>query len=64
MVKPALSPRILDETGIEVYGSAYVSREWAIKNGVVGYSKDITAALKLVDRIGKLGEGKVSWIQY
>ncbi|NLD99945.1 MAG: hypothetical protein GX640_08720 [Fibrobacter sp.] len=61
-VKPALSPRILDETGIEVYGSAYVSREWAIKNGVVGYSKDITAALKLVDRIGKT-PGKVKAVK-
>jgi len=52
-VKPALSPRVLDETGVEVYGSAYISREWAIKNGVVAYSKDVNAALKLVDRIGK-----------
>ncbi|HMA65345.1 MAG TPA: hypothetical protein VKO63_09110, partial [Chitinispirillaceae bacterium] len=43
-VKPALSPRVLDENDREVYGSAYVSREWAVKNGVVGYSKDVQAA--------------------
>ena len=52
-IKPALSPRVFDETGREVYGSAYVSREWAIKNGVVGYSKTVEAAAKLSDRIGK-----------
>jgi hypothetical protein len=51
-VKPALSPRVLDENDREVYGSAYVSREWAVKNGVVGYSKDVQAAAKLADRIG------------
>ncbi len=50
-VKPAMSPRILDESGKEVYGSAYVSREWAIKHGIVGYSKDVSAAAKL-DRAG------------
>lgn len=52
-IKPALSPRVLDESGKEVYGSAYVSREWAIKNGIVGYSKAVQDAAKLVDRIGK-----------
>lgn len=51
-VKPALSPRVLDENDREVYGSAYVSKEWAVKNGVVGYSKDVQAAAKLTDRIG------------
>jgi hypothetical protein len=52
-VKPAISPRVIDETGREVYGSAYVSREWAVKYGVVGYSKEVEAAVKLADRIGK-----------
>jgi hypothetical protein len=51
-VKPALSPRVLDESGREVYGSAYVSREWAVKYGVVGYSKEVAAAAKLT-RVGK-----------
>jgi hypothetical protein len=51
-VKPALAPKIVDESGREVYGSAYVSREWAIKYGIIGYSKDIKAAAKL-DRVGK-----------
>jgi hypothetical protein len=56
-VKPALSPRVLDEQGREIYGSAYVTRDWAIKYGVVGYSKDVAAAAKL-DRVGKT-PGKV-----
>lgn len=52
-VKPALSPRVLDESGREIYGSAYVSREWAIKHGVIGYAKEVANAAQLVDRIGK-----------
>jgi hypothetical protein len=51
-VKPALSPRVLDGDGREVYGSAYVSKEWAVKYGMVGYSKDVAAAAKL-ERVGK-----------
>ena len=51
-VKPALAPKIVDETGKEVYGSAYVSREWAIKYGIAGYAKEVKAAAKL-DRVGK-----------
>jgi hypothetical protein len=50
-VKPALSPKITDESGKEVYGSAYVTRDWAIKYGIVGYAKDVKAAAKL-DRVG------------
>jgi len=42
--RPAMSPKIVDEDGKEVYGSAYVSREFAIKQGIVGYAKDINAA--------------------
>ena len=57
-IKPALSPRVLDESGREVYGSAYVSRKWAVKYGVVGYAKAVEAAAKLTDRIGK-NPGKV-----
>lgn len=53
-INPALSPRLLDETGREIYGSAYVSREWAIKQGIVRYTTDITAAKKLVERIGSV----------
>ncbi len=43
-VKPAMSPKIMDEDGNEVYGSSYVSRDYAINQGMAGYAKDITAA--------------------
>lgn len=42
--RPAMSPKILDEDGKEIYGSAYVSREFAIKQGIVGYAKNVNAA--------------------
>jgi len=50
-IKPSLSPKVLDEDGKEIYGSAYVSKEWAVKYGIVGYSKSVEKAAKL-DRVG------------
>lgn len=44
--RPAMAPKILDEDGQEVYGSAFVSREFAVQQGMSGYAKDITAAGK------------------
>lgn len=43
-LKPAMSPKVLDENGSEVYGSAYVSREFAIQQGMVGYARNLTLA--------------------
>ncbi|WBF68347.1 LPP20 family lipoprotein [Desulfovibrio subterraneus] len=42
--RPAMSPRLLDETGKEVYGTASVSREYAIQQGMAGYGKDMDKA--------------------
>lgn len=42
--RPAMAPKILDENGNEVYGTGYVSREYAVQIGVVGYEKDINRA--------------------
>lgn len=42
--RPAMSPKIVDENGQEVYGTTMVSREWAIQQGMAGYSKDPAAA--------------------
>jgi hypothetical protein len=42
--RPAMSPKILDESGQEVYGSAYVSREFAVQQGMAGYAKDLTSS--------------------
>jgi len=38
--RPAMSPRVVDEAGNEVYGTALVSREYAIQQGMAGYAKD------------------------
>jgi hypothetical protein len=42
--RPAMSPRIFDEDGKEVYGSANVEREYAVQQGMSGYARDLTAA--------------------
>jgi len=42
--RPAMSPRILDEGGQEVYGSVNVDREYAVQQGMSGYARDLTAA--------------------
>jgi len=36
---PSAAPKIMDEDGREVYGSAYVDKEWVEKQGIVGYAK-------------------------
>ncbi len=43
-LRPAMSPKILDESGQEIYGSKFVSREWAVQIGMVGYDKDVNRA--------------------
>lgn len=42
--RPAMSPKVLDENGREVYGSANVDREFAVQQGMTGYARDLTAA--------------------
>ena len=41
---PAMAPVIVDEKTREVYGSAFVSREFAVQQGMSGYSRDMQAA--------------------
>jgi hypothetical protein len=41
---PAMAPVIVDEKTREVYGSAFVSREFAVQQGMAGYSRDMQAA--------------------
>jgi len=40
-VRPAMAPKVIDENKEEVYGSRYVSREWAIQQGMVGYGRNM-----------------------
>jgi hypothetical protein len=41
---PAMAPVIVDEKSREVYGSAFVSREFAVQQGMTGYSRDVQTA--------------------
>jgi len=43
-VQPAISPKVYDPQDREVYGSAYVSREFAVSQGMVGYAKSVDSA--------------------
>jgi hypothetical protein len=42
--RPAMSPRVFDEDGKEVYGSANVDREYAVQQRMSGYTRDLTVA--------------------
>jgi len=42
--RPAMSPKIFDENGKEVYGSLVVSKEYAVQQGISGYARDLAAA--------------------
>ncbi len=43
-LRPALSPKIYDRSGAEVYGSANVTKEYAIQQGMLGYLKSVDSA--------------------
>lgn len=43
-VRPAMAPKILNEDGKEVYGSAWINRDYAVREGMVGYMKDPATA--------------------
>ncbi|MBL7014324.1 MAG: hypothetical protein ISR83_07880 [Candidatus Marinimicrobia bacterium] len=43
-LRPAMSPRVLDQSGNVIYGPGNYSREYATLNGVVGYTKTIDQA--------------------
>jgi hypothetical protein len=43
-IRPAMAPKLLDEQGNEIYGSKFVSREYAVDIGMVGYDKDVDRA--------------------
>lgn len=42
---PAMAPNIVDESGQQVYGTAFVDREYAVQHGMSGYAKDIDGAI-------------------
>jgi hypothetical protein len=42
--KPAMVFKIVDETGQEVYGPAFVNRDSAVRQGMIGYVTDLAVA--------------------
>jgi hypothetical protein len=42
--RPAMSPKVFDENGAEVYGTLIVNRDYAVKHGICGYARDLTVA--------------------
>jgi len=42
--RPAMSPKIFDEKGSEVYGTLIVKKDYAVQQGICGYARDLTAA--------------------
>ena len=45
-LRPAMAPKVIDEQGNEIYGSKFVSREYAVDIGMVGYDKNLDKAIK------------------
>lgn len=43
-VRPAMAPKLVDESGKEIYGSKFVSRDYAVDIGMVGYEKNVDRA--------------------
>jgi len=43
-LRPAMSPKVLDQNGGVVYGPGNFTREFAVKFGVAGYSKNLEQA--------------------
>jgi len=42
--RPAMSPKVFDENGAEVYGTLIVKKDYAVQQGICGYARDLTAA--------------------
>jgi hypothetical protein len=66
-VRPAMAPKVLNEDGKEVYGSAWINRDWAVREGMAGYLKDpaqaqanprVTDKPLIVKAIKASGEGR------
>ncbi|MFH1568033.1 MAG: hypothetical protein ABIL09_08530 [Gemmatimonadota bacterium] len=50
-LRPALAPRIVDETGRVIYSADHVDREYATEFGVAGYEREVRRAIAS-DRLG------------
>ena len=43
-VRPAMVPKVYDEDGQLVYGPPFISREYAVKDGVARYVRDLASS--------------------
>lgn len=43
-LRPALSPKVFNQSGKEIYGSANVNKDFAVQQGMFGYLKNIDSA--------------------
>jgi len=50
-IRPVMVPKILDENNQEVYGSAFVSREYAVQQGMSGYARNLKEVLDNHQRV-------------
>lgn len=69
--RPAMAPKVLNEEGKEVYGSAWINRDWAVREGMVGYLKDpgqaqqnprVTDKPLVVKAVKTKGDGRVDLV--
>lgn len=42
--RPAMSPKVFDENGAEVYGTLIVKKDYAVQQGICGYARDLASA--------------------
>lgn len=43
-LRPALSPKVVSQSGKEIYGSANVNKDFAVQQGMMGYLKSVDTA--------------------
>ena len=70
-IKPAMAPKVFNEDGKEVYGSAWINRDWAVREGMAGYLRDpaqaqqnprVTDRPLLVKAIRASGDARVDMV--
>jgi hypothetical protein len=70
-LRPALAPKIYSKSGAEIYGSANVSKDFAVQQGMIGYLKSVDSAREnsrvtnnplIINAIGVKGTNKTDII--
>lgn len=70
-LRPALAPKIFNKSGEEIYGSANVSKDFAVQQGMIGYLKSVESAMEnsrvtnnplVINAIGVKGTNKADII--